>query len=229
MSETNPWVWYSDPDVLRRERERIFRSAWHYVGHAGRLSEEPSYFACETGGVPAVVTRDADGELRAFLNVCRHRGAEIAAGEGRRETLQCPYHAWTYGLDGRLRTAPRAAEDDLGEVALAPLRLEAWGPFLFVNADPDAPPLAVDVELPFDPAELRFHERVDYSLAANWKIAVENYLECYHCPSRTRGSAGSWTSTRRRTGSKAAARSGASTARRGTATGTASSTSSGRA
>ena len=140
MSETNPWVWYSDPDVLRRERERIFRSAWHYVGHAGRLSEEPSYFACETGGVPAVITRDAGGELRAFVNVCRHRGAEIAAGEGRRETLQCPYHAWTYGLDGRLRTAPRAAEDDLDEVALAPLRLEAWGPFLFVNADPDAPP-----------------------------------------------------------------------------------------
>ena len=181
MSETNPWVWYSDPEVLRRERERIFRSAWHYVGHAGRLSEEPSYFACETGGVPAVITRDAGGELRAFLNVCRHRGAQIAAGEGRRETLQCPYHAWTYGLDGRLRTAPRATEDDLGEVALAPLRLEAWGPFLFVNPDPDAPSLAVDVELPFDPAELRFHERVDYSLAANWKIAIENYLECYHC------------------------------------------------
>ena len=182
MSEANPWVWYFDPDVLRLERQRIFRSAWHYVGHTGRLSEEPSYFACETGGVPAVVTRDADGELRAFLNVCRHRGAEIASGAGRRETLQCRYHAWTYGLDGRLRTAPRAAEDDLGEIALVPLRVEAWGPFLFVNADPDATPLAVDVELPFDPTELSFHARVEYSLAANWKIAVENYLECYHCP-----------------------------------------------
>jgi len=182
MSETNPWIWYSDPDVLRSEQERIFRSAWHYVGHLGRLPDGPSYFACETGRVPAVVTRAADGELRAFLNICRHRGSEIASGEGQRETLQCPYHAWTYGLDGRLRSAPRAAEDDLGEVALAPLRLETWGPFLFVNADRDAAPLALDVELPFDPAELHFHERVDYSLQANWKIAVENYLECYHCP-----------------------------------------------
>jgi choline monooxygenase len=182
MSETNPWDWYSDPDVLRLERERIFRSAWHYVGHAGRLAEPSSYFACETGGIPVVVTRDVDGELRAFLNVCRHRGAELARGEGRRETLQCPYHAWTYGLDGRLRSAPRAAEADLGEVELASLRLESWGPFLFVNADPGAPSPALDLELPFDPSELVFRERVEYSLGANWKVAVENYLECYHCP-----------------------------------------------
>jgi nitrite reductase/ring-hydroxylating ferredoxin subunit len=182
MSETNPWLWYADPQVLRLERERIFRSAWHYVGHVGRLPAAPSYFACETGGIPAVVTRDGRGELRAFVNVCRHRGALIASGEGARETLQCPYHAWTYGLDGRLRSAPRATEGDLRDIALAPLHLESWGPFLFVNTDSDAPPLDVGVDLPFDPAELRFHERVDYSLDANWKVAVENYLECYHCP-----------------------------------------------
>ncbi len=182
MSETNPWFWYSDPDVFRAERDRIFRSAWHYVGHAGRLPEAPSYFACETGGIPAVVTRDGDGELRAFLNVCRHRGTVVAAGEGRRETLQCPYHAWTYGLDGRLRSAPRSAEGDVADVALVSLRLESWGPFLFVNADPAAPPLALDLELPLDPVALVFHRRIDYSLGANWKIAVENYLECYHCP-----------------------------------------------
>jgi choline monooxygenase len=126
--------------------------------------------------------RDQDGELRAFLNVCRHRGAVVATGEGRRETLQCPYHAWTYGLDGRLRSAPRSDEAELGDIRLLPLRLEAWGPFLFVNADPDAEPLSIDVELPFDPAELVFHTRQDYVLEANWKIALENYLECYHCP-----------------------------------------------
>ena len=182
MSETNPWSWYSDPDVLRLERDRIFRSAWHYVCHAGRLADPSSYFACETGGLPVVVVRDADRELRAFLNVCRHRGAELVSGEGRRETLQCPYHAWTYGLDGRLRSAPRADEAELGELRLFPLRLESWGQFLFVNADPDAAALAIDVRLPFDPEQLVFRERVDYALAANWKIAVENYLECYHCP-----------------------------------------------
>jgi choline monooxygenase len=182
MSETNPWAWYSDPAVLGLERERIFRSAWHYVCHAGRLAERSSYFASETGGLPALVVRDQDGELRAFLNVCRHRGAVVATGEGRRETLQCPYHAWTYGLDGRLRSAPRSDEAELGDIRLLPLRLEAWGPFLFVNADPDAEPLSIDVELPFDPAELVFHTRQDYVLEANWKIALENYLECYHCP-----------------------------------------------
>jgi phenylpropionate dioxygenase-like ring-hydroxylating dioxygenase large terminal subunit len=188
VPETYPWPWYSDPAVLSAERERIFRTARHYVGDAGRLAEPPSYFACTTGGLPVVITRDEDGELRAFLNVCRHRGSEVASGAGRRGTLQCPYHAWTYGLDGLLRAAPRAdreagfAEPGLG---LVPLRLESWGPFLFVGADPDSPPpteILVGARLPVDPSGLVFRERVHYAVDANWKIAVENYLECYHCP-----------------------------------------------
>jgi choline monooxygenase len=182
VTETYPWAWYSDPAVLEREREQIFRPAWHYVGHAGNVAEPSSYFACTTGGLPAIVTRDREGELRAFVNVCLHRGSEIASGAGRRETLQCPYHAWTYGLDGRLRSAPRAGELDLEGVSLVPLRLKEWGPFLFVCADPEAPFPFAELALPFDPATLVFRERVDYALDANWKIAVENYLECYHCP-----------------------------------------------
>jgi nitrite reductase/ring-hydroxylating ferredoxin subunit len=182
VTETYPWAWYSDPALLERERERIFRPAWHYVGHAGSVAEPSSYYACTTGGLPVIVTRDREGELRAFVNVCLHRGSEIASGAGRRETLQCPYHGWTYGLDGRLRSAPRAGELDLAGVALVPLRLEEWGPFLFVCADRDAPFPLGELALPFDPATLVFRERVDYALEANWKIAVENYLECYHCP-----------------------------------------------
>jgi phenylpropionate dioxygenase-like ring-hydroxylating dioxygenase large terminal subunit len=187
MTSTYPWPWYSDEAVLRAERERIFRSAWHYVGHRGRLPEPSTYFASSSGGVPAVIVRDAEGELGAFLNVCRHRGAVIVSGEGRRETLQCPYHAWTYGLDGELRAAPRSQREpgfDLDGLSLLPLRLEAWGPFLFVNADPAAPPLAEalhGLSVAIDPETLVFRERVHYELAANWKIAVENYLECYHC------------------------------------------------
>ncbi len=183
MTETYPWSWYSDPALLAIERERIFRPAWHYACHADRLPEPGSYFACTTGGLPVVVTRGSGDDLRAFVNVCRHRGAELAAGEGRRETIQCPYHAWTYGLDGRLRTAPRADREpgfDPVGLELAPLRLERWGPFLLVCAEPDAPlpaPLAA-LRLPFDPEGLVFRERVDSTLAANWKIAVENYLEC---------------------------------------------------
>lgn len=188
MSDTYPWAWYTDEEVLRVEQDRIFRSAWHYVGHAGRLAGPSSYAASTSGGLPAVVTRDRDGDLRAFLNVCRHRGAEVATGEGRRDSLQCPYHAWTYCLDGSLRTAPRGDREpgfDPAGLSLVPLRLEAWGPFLFVNADPGAPPLAESLgglELIVDPAALLFRERVEYALEGNWKIAVENYLECYHCP-----------------------------------------------
>jgi len=188
VTDTYPWRWYSDPAVLELERERIFRPAWHYVGHEGSVAERSSFFASTAGGLPVVVTRDAGGELRAFLNVCRHRGSTIVDGSGSRETLQCPYHAWTYGLDGSLRSAPRADREpgfDPAGLGLVQLRLEAWGPFLFVTSDPDAPPPGEtldSVRLPFDPAGLVFRERVDYRLEANWKIAVENYLECYHCP-----------------------------------------------
>ncbi len=188
MTETYPWSWYTDADVLALERGRIFRPAWHYVGHLGRIAEPGMYLASASGGLPAVVVRNGAGRVHAFLNVCRHRGSELVAGEGRRETLQCPYHAWTYGLDGELRTAPRADRErgfDRADLSLLPLRLDTWGPFLFVNADPAAPPLADSLgglALPFDPASLVFWERVEYRLEANWKIAVENYLECYHCP-----------------------------------------------
>jgi nitrite reductase/ring-hydroxylating ferredoxin subunit len=182
MTETYPWAWYTDPATLALERERIFRPAWHYVGHEDRLPAASTYFACETGGLPVVVTRDRGGELRAFLNVCRHRGSEVASGAGRRETLQCPYHAWTYGLDGGLLAAPRADRLDRSGHSLVPLRLERWGPFLFASADRQAPFPLEGLRLPSDPSALVFRERVGYALEANWKIAVENYLECYHCP-----------------------------------------------
>ena len=109
--DTIPWSWYSDPAILARELERIFRRSWQYAGHLGELQGPGSYFASDTGPVPVVITCDRDGELRGFVNVCRHRGALVACGAQRRGTLQCPYHAWTYDLDGRLRAAPRSAQD----------------------------------------------------------------------------------------------------------------------
>ena len=123
-----PWAWYADADVLRREGERIFARSWQYAGHLGQIGETGGFFAATAGQIPVVVTRARDGELRAFLNVCRHRGHVVASGSGERETLQCPYHAWTYGLDGRLRAAPRSDRepgfdtDELGlkQIAVAP-------------------------------------------------------------------------------------------------------------
>jgi phenylpropionate dioxygenase-like ring-hydroxylating dioxygenase large terminal subunit len=190
---TIPFDWYSDPAVLRLERERIFRRAWQYAGRTDRAAEPGSFFTCDLGGVPVVVVRDEAGELRAFLNVCRHRGSLVCEGEGRRATLQCPYHAWTYGLDGSLRAAPRSElvpgfdKERLGLVALP---VEAWGPFVFVSPDPDAAPLAETLgELPalvhasgVDLGSLRFLKRAGGpEYAANWKVCSENFLECYHC------------------------------------------------
>src|SRR2546428_11374416 len=145
MERSLPWRWYADPAQLLRESERIFARTWQYVGHTGQITEPGTYFTSTAGEIPVVVTRARDGELRAFLNVCRHRGFTVAQGDGRRETLQCAYHAWTYGLDGALRAAPRSEREpgfESHELSLVRLRLEAWGPLLFVNPDPEAPPLA---------------------------------------------------------------------------------------
>ena len=189
---TLPWSWYSDPELLRLEQERIFHHAWQYAGPAEHAAAPGEFFTCSVGAVPVAVVRGRDGRLRAFLNVCRHRGSIVVQGRGRRETLQCPYHAWTYGLDGRLLAAPRARQEpgfDSEGIALRELRVEAWGPLLFVHPDPDAPPLEQALgPLPqhladggIDLDRLRFGRRSDFEVACNWKIAVENYLECYHC------------------------------------------------
>jgi phenylpropionate dioxygenase-like ring-hydroxylating dioxygenase large terminal subunit len=189
---TLPYAWYTDPDVLARERELLFAPAWQYAGHLGELSEPGSYLTCRAGGVPLVVVRDRSGELNAFVNVCRHRGAEVVSGAGRCSTLQCHYHAWTYGLDGALRAAPRSDGDpdfDRSELGLRRAQVDTWGPFVFVCADPEAAPLSQTLgPLPdiarsrgLDLGALAFHHRVRYGIDANWKVAVENYLECYHC------------------------------------------------
>ena len=139
-----------------------------------------------------MVVRDRGGALRAFVNVCRHRGAEVVSGAGSCTTLQCHYHAWTYGLDGALRAAPRADADpdfDREALGLRRARVDTWGPFIFVNPDADAAPLAETLgALPelvgdggVDVDALVFHSRAPYTLEANWKVAVENFLECYHC------------------------------------------------
>lgn len=189
---TIPWSWYSDPVILDRELERIFRCSWQYAGHLGELQGPGSYFPSPTRPVPTVITLDGDGVLRAFVNVCRHRGAIVATEPRSRGTLQCPYHAWTYDLDGRLRAAPRGDDDpalDVSCFGLVPVAVGTWGPFVFVNPDASAPPLSEALgDLPevvaahgLDVGSLRWQGRYPYELRANWKIALENYLECYHC------------------------------------------------
>ena len=191
-ARTLPFAWYGDDELLRRERARIFARSWQYGGRAELVAEPGSFLTADAGGVPILVTRDTDGELRAFVNVCRHRGAVLTEGCGTRNTIQCHYHAWTYELDGSLRNAPRSDREpgfDKEDWSLVPASVGTWGPFLFVNPSADAGPLADHLgELPeilgrdLNLDELVFHSRVEFGANANWKIVVENFLECYHCP-----------------------------------------------
>jgi phenylpropionate dioxygenase-like ring-hydroxylating dioxygenase large terminal subunit len=191
VERTLPWSWYRDAEVLRRENDRIFARTWQYAGHTGQLTDGGSYFAAVAGQIPIVVTRARGGDVRAFLNICRHRGHVLVNGASNRETLQCPYHAWTYGLDGALRAAPRADREpgfDFAELGLREIAVDTWGPFVFVNPDDGAAPLGdalgdvperVAAILDVDTLEFRF--RSEFEVEANWKIACENFLECYHC------------------------------------------------
>ncbi len=192
--ETIPNTWYTDPAVLEAEREHVFGHSWQYVGDASPVATPGSYTTATVGGLPVVVTRDERGVLRAFANVCRHRHHLVASGSGKRKTLQCPYHAWTYRLDGSLHRAPGVdltERSECAELALHPFAAEAWGPFLFVSLDRDIGPLGdhlgsfpertrdfcgVDVD------ELVFRHRAEYTVDVNWKIVIENFMECYHCP-----------------------------------------------
>ena len=190
---TIPARWYTDPAFLEAEQGRIFGRTWQYCGHAGAVREPGSYLACEAAGEPAIVARDKDGRLRAFSNVCRHRGALIAEGSGPAGVLRCPYHAWTYALDGRLLGTPEfegVANWDRSQVCLPEFQVETWGPFLFVKLDPAGPPLlemlgAIPGEIaefgcPFD--QMRLSCRRDYVVNCNWKVYIDNYLEGYHLP-----------------------------------------------
>jgi choline monooxygenase len=178
--------------VLAREQERIFGCSWQYAGHTQEVASPGTFATTRVGHLPVVLVRDREGRLRAFLNVCRHRGSLVCDGSGRRETLQCPYHAWTYGLDGALLAAPRADREpgfDASDFGLIPLRVDTWGPFVFVNPDPGAAPLEEALgELPRLLADdgialdaVAFHTRAATEYDANWKVCSENYLECYHC------------------------------------------------
>jgi phenylpropionate dioxygenase-like ring-hydroxylating dioxygenase large terminal subunit len=187
-----PSSWYTDPAILALEHERIFRRTWQYVARDEQLQNLGDYVTGVAGDVPVVVVRGPEG-LKAFVNVCRHRRHLVMSESGNRKVLQCPYHAWTYDLDGCLKAAPRAEREDgfrKEDYPLLPVRVERWGPFVFVNVDPDAEPLASYLgDMPqmiadsgLDISQLKLRQRREWRSGANWKVMLENFLECYHCP-----------------------------------------------
>jgi choline monooxygenase len=193
MRSVLSWDWYTDPRVLEVEERRLFRPSWQYVGPLECLSRPGDQMVGRLSRAPVVVVRGHDGELRGFLNVCRHRGSVVVAADGNAPRLRCPYHAWTYELDGTLRSAPQCGPEIEAErpvLGLLPVRVATFGPFVFARAAADGPPLGevtaglaeVVAGVGLDLSGLRRRQRFGYTLAANWKICLENYLECYHCP-----------------------------------------------
>jgi Rieske 2Fe-2S family protein len=187
-----PRAAFTDPTVLDWELESLFTGGWVCAGHADQVRERGDYLKVEIGGDSVFVVADDDGLPRAFHNVCRHRGARIVQEpEGRMRRLQCPYHAWSYGFDGSLRSAPftEGLEDfDAACNGLKPVRLAVVEGLLLLDLSGTAPsPHEHLGELAnhmahYKLSELRRGARLVYDVAANWKAIAENYSECLHCP-----------------------------------------------
>jgi Rieske 2Fe-2S family protein len=185
--------YFTSEEIFRAERERIFHRSWLLAGHVSQLASPGSFFLFELDRESVMVVRDGDGTVRAFHNLCRHRGSRLclsAHGE-LGPVIQCPYHAWTYGLDGGLRNAPNMNEVsgfDTEDFPLKPVALADWQGLLFLNLAPDPVPFAEALpglagkfeawRLP----ELQSVHRSVYEVEANWKLFFHNYSECYHCP-----------------------------------------------
>ena len=183
---------FTDPAHFELEKQRIFYKSWVCVGHVCMANTPGAYFVASIAGQEVVVIRDQHHHLNAFYNVCQHRGHRLARGRGRCERFTCPYHAWSYGLDGQLLNAPhsdRVRGFDIREISLARVPLDVLAGAIFVNFDSDAPPLhvvfaGVEDEILAHKPDVAEQELVyEHPMAhhCNWKASVENFSECYHC------------------------------------------------
>jgi Rieske 2Fe-2S family protein len=204
--------YFVSPEIFAEEQSELFSKQWLLVGHQSQIADAGDYFVQQVVGESLIVIRDKSGEIRGFYNVCRHRGTRLHEDAcGHASTIQCPYHAWTYGLDGRLIGAPHMDDVpgfDKADYSLHAVNLALWEGFIFVNlANSDALTAAPRASLPegerkrsaqvsleewFAPLNgkfsawnmsiLRSAKRIEYDVRANWKLMFENYSECYHCP-----------------------------------------------
>lgn len=190
---TLPAEAYIDAAWFAREMDRIFAAMWIAAGRTSELPAAGHFFRRDVAGASVLVVRGADGTVRAFHNVCRHRGTRLCTGSHGvlPSSIQCPYHAWTYGLDGRLLAAPQMDDVegfDKRDYPLRAIACETWDGHIFVNLGDCPAPLAKHLgELParFAPwrmSELQPARRIEYDVATNWKLVVQNYNECLHCP-----------------------------------------------
>ena len=191
-ASTIPSSWYIDERIAVLERSTTFARTWQMAGRVDQVRNPGDYVTCEIAGEPILVVRGDDGVLRGFFNVCRHHAAAVMTeAAGCAKNLRCPYHGWTYTLEGLLRSAPEmqgAADFDVNDIRLPPLRVHAWQGLVFVAVDEDVPPFdavyggIAERIAPIDLATMRFHRRDSYDIGCNWKVYVDNFLEGYHLP-----------------------------------------------
>jgi glycine betaine catabolism A len=199
FESTLPGRYFYEPEIFAAEQAHLFGQMWTCVGRADALPNAGDYKTVDLGGENVLVVRGKNGELRAFLNVCRHRGARICLDPcgSSGAAIRCPYHAWSYALDGRLIGAPNIARDetlDRDTLSLIPVHLDVWEGLIWLSLADDPAPVADQLE----PALIdRFGElekfrrygigslavgtSISYDIDANWKLVVENFMECYHC------------------------------------------------
>jgi phenylpropionate dioxygenase-like ring-hydroxylating dioxygenase large terminal subunit len=199
-----PWC-YTSEAFYQREVERIFRSVWNFVGHVSQVATPGDYFALTFAGVPVIILRDLSGVPRGFANTCRHRGSALLEGSGNCRAIVCPYHSWSYALDGSLRAAPEM-KDTIGfnteDNGLIPLRLDTWGGFLFLCFDADAPGLTHYLgDLPgrvaaYGLEDMACARRKEFLMECNWKLFVENAKESYHIATVHRNTINKYASAR---------------------------------
>jgi len=199
-ASTPPSTWYTRAELFAREQETVFRRSWQFACPTDLVAQPGSYVRFDLLGESTIVLRDEDGTLRALSNVCRHHAAQLLEGQGRVQALVCPYHGWTYSLDGRLTSAPGMGTQrdfERSRFALPEAPVEVWGPLVFVH--PGRPERSVAEELaplsemlePTGWTSLRHALRRSYAMACNWKVFVDNYLDGgYHVAHLHKGLAG---------------------------------------
>jgi choline monooxygenase len=196
---TIPAPWYFDPRIAELERASVFSSTWQVVGRADQVRDNGQFFTADLAGEPLVIARGEDGQLRAFYNVCRHHAAAVVTeAQGCAKQFRCPYHGWTYAIDGTLKGMVEfdgVCNFDRAKNGLVPVRVDVWENFVFVNLDGRAAPLrdflgvVSELVAPLELAKkLHFFDRRVYTLNCNWKVYVDNYLDGgYHVPHAHKG------------------------------------------
>ncbi len=199
FASTLPGRYYYDPQIYTLEQEQIFSRMWICAGHASTIAQVGAYQTVHIGNESVIIVRNRDGILQAFLNVCRHRGARLCSeAQGQlKGSIQCRYHAWTYGLDGRLIGAPNVLNNeqfDRTAFGLMPVALELWEGLIWLNLLDDPSPATTQLNptiierfgdyasfARYGLGNLKVGKTITYDVQANWKLLLENFMECYHC------------------------------------------------